>query len=322
MSDDKIFRSFRGVLSIDVNDATFISSTVPEPDTGRVMGDGSVGEVAFNPAGTTTKGQRRYLASTHRVYRDAVGGAATGSPDVDGGQRWIDEGPTNKWAWADRQNGTYTEAVSSLVIVLAPRTISAIGFSGLVNVATLRVRMWDTDGGNLVLDRVHSLRDLSGSSPWWSWFFLKPVYMDRLLVSDLPPHPEGRVELTLTAPGATTLRVGSITPGTWLSFGGAEITVRAKLRDHGYSVTDQWGNSIDKPGAIAQDLTCRASLPRELANGVHRNIIKTLRRRVFWAPSSRRSDRYLLTDGVLTSAELGPDNSAMVAIDFEIEGRT
>jgi hypothetical protein len=321
MNNDAIFRSFRGVLSINVTAANFISSTVPEPDPSRVMGDGSVGEVVFNPAGTTTKNQRRYLASTHRVYRDSVGGAATGSPDVDV-TRWVDEGPTNKWAWADRQNGTYTEAVSSLVIVLAPRSISAIGFSGLVNVATVRVRLWDTDGGNLVLDQVHALRDLSGLSPWWSWFFLKPVYMDRLLISDLPPHPEGRLELTFTAPGATTLRVGSITPGGWLNFGGAEITVRAKLRDHGYSITDQWGNSIDNPGAIAQDLTCRAIVPRDLANSVHRSITKTLRRRVFWAPSSRRSDRYLLTDGVLTSAELGPDNSAMVAIDFDIEGRT
>lgn len=317
--NDPVFKGFKAILPATIGDADLVSISVPEPDTTRVMGDGSVGEVAWVTGTTYAVNARRILVSTHRVYRDSVGGVSNVSPHLEP-TRWVDEGPTNRWAWADGKSNTRTVDTSPFTLTIDPGSISAIGLSGMSGVASVRVELFDAPGGTLVHDSYHSTRDYGGHSPWWGWFFLKPVYVSTMLIDGLDPIPGGELRLTFTGYGAT-VGVGSIIIGAWLSMGGVEYGVSCKPRDYSYSVTDQWGNSIDRPGEVTQDLSCGAVFPSSYGNGVHRAITRLMGRPAFFVPSTKTAYAYMMTTGVIKSVDITPEDHAISRATFEIEGR-
>lgn len=317
--DDAIFKSFRAILPATLDDAALVSSSIPEPDLTRVMSDGSVGEVPWVTGTTYAEGDRVILASTHRVYRTAAAGVSDTAPNLDV-TRWTDEGPTNRWAWADGKSNTRSVDTSPYTLTLRPGAVSAVGISGMSGVASVQLEIWDAPGGTLVHDQHYSARDFGGHSPWWAWFFLRPLYVSTMLLDHLPPYPGCEMRLTFTGNG-DSVGVGSIMPGAWLSMGAVPYGVSVKPRDYSYSVTDDWGNSIDRPGATTQDLSCSATFPRESANDVHRSITRLLGRPAFFVPSNLQMYAYLMTAGVIKSAEIAPENSIMTTCQFDIEGR-
>jgi hypothetical protein len=314
-----MFKSFKAILPVAITDSQLVSISIPEPDSTRPMGDGTTGEAPWSSGATYAKNARVIRTATHRVYRDAVGGVSSIAPNVDV-TRWIDEGPTNRWAWADGRSNTKSVDTSPLTIAFTPGSISAIGLSGMEGVATVRVEVRDTTGGELVYDQYHSARDFGGHSPWWSWFFIKPMYVSKMLIDGLPPYPECEVRLTFTGYGPS-VSVGSIMPGNWLSMGGVEYGISCKPRDYSYSVTDEWGNSIDRPGETTQDLSCSAAFYTGQANSVHRAITRLLGRPAFFVPDPQNKYAYLMTSGVIKSASIAPRDPKITSAQFDIEGR-
>lgn len=317
--DSAIFKSFRAVLPAELDDAALVSCSIPEPDTARIMGDGSTGEVAWVSGTTYAVNARVIMTSTHRVYRNATAGVSSTAPNLDP-TRWTDEGPTNRWAWADGKSNTRSVDASPLTITLQPGAISAIGLSGMDGVASVHLEMWDEPSGTLVHDQYYSARDYGGHSPWWAWFFLRPLYVSRMLLDNLPAYPACEIRLTFTGYG-DHVGVGSIMPGAWLSMGGVEYGVSCKPRDYSYSTTDQWGNSIDRPGEVTQDLSCSAVFSGNSANAVHRAVTRLLGRPAFFVPSPLTKYAYLMTAGVIKSADIAPEDAVVTRCSFDIEGR-
>ena len=108
---------------LNITPAMLVSSNVPEPDP-------YTGEVAWTAA-TYTIGERRILAATHRIYECAIAGASTLTPNVDVA-RWLDVGPTNRWAMFDTLRNTATKRLGSIVVVIAPGSrVSSYALAGM-----------------------------------------------------------------------------------------------------------------------------------------------------------------------------------------------
>lgn len=63
-------------------------------------------------------GSRVILTSTHRKYEALA--ASTGVNPASDPTKWLDLGPTNRWAMFDARVGTATTRAGSLQVVLAP----------------------------------------------------------------------------------------------------------------------------------------------------------------------------------------------------------
>lgn len=317
------FDDYKVLFPVSITGAMLVSCSVPEPDTTRLMGDGTTGEVAWVSGTTYSKNARVYRATTHRVYRDSAGGGGTTAPEYDK-TRWIDEGPTNRWAWADGKSTTRTTwatAGGPLVIKVAPGAVPAIAASGLVGVREMRVQVEAVSLGGLVHDEVYSLADARPGSPWWSWFFLKPTYGDRIYVQGLPLAADAQITVSFSGSGAS-VGVASLMFGPIMSLASAEYGVDATPRSYAYSYTDDWGNSIDKPGATVKDLRVTCVMPTEQANAFTRSIEQLMGRAAYHIPHPDPKYRWLQTSGVIKPGGIKADNPAYVRGSFDVEGRT
>ena len=90
-----------------LTDAMLTSSTAPENDY-AVWSSGTAYAV----------GARVILTSTHRKYEALA--ASTGVSPASDPTKWLDLGPTNRWAMFDARVGTATTRTSTLQVVLAP----------------------------------------------------------------------------------------------------------------------------------------------------------------------------------------------------------
>ena len=90
-----------------LTDAMLSSSTAPENDY-AAWGSGTAYAV----------GARVILTSTHRRYEALA--ASTGVNPASDPTKWLDIGPTNRWAMFDQRVGTATTRAGSLQVVLAP----------------------------------------------------------------------------------------------------------------------------------------------------------------------------------------------------------
>ena len=315
---DAIFKTFRALVPNPITDARFVSSSIAEPDATRVMPDGTTGEVAWVFGATYAVNQRVILATTHRVYISASAGVSNVSPNLDP-TRWTDEGPTNKWAWADSEAATKTDWTSPLVITVNPGAITHIGLAGLKDVASVKVEMWSTPGGALVHDDTYTTNDTSSTTPLWDLYFTEPSYADLKIIDGLPTYPGCQVRITLSG-YEFRLSAGLIAFGKSQALGGAEVGVSVIYRDYGYSTTNKWGNTVRTKGAKAKDLKCNAVFPISDANSIDRTMRELLDSGAIFIPSSLTKFNFMTTWGMMKPADITVDETDIGRATFEIEG--
>ena len=114
---------------VTITDAMLTSSTVPEND-----------HPAWSAGTAYVTGNRVILASTHRRYEALA--ASTGVNPATDPTKWLDLGPTNRWAMFDARVGTASTRAASLQAVLAP----VVHEQGLRAALALVVAGTQTDG--------------------------------------------------------------------------------------------------------------------------------------------------------------------------------
>jgi hypothetical protein len=114
----------------------------PVAITGTALVSSSVAETehAEWSAGTTYPARARVIrAATHRVYESADAANLGNDPAGTGG-KWVDIGPTKRWAMFDQALGTATTSNAPIEITLQPGTeITSLAVLD-TNAATVRVR--------------------------------------------------------------------------------------------------------------------------------------------------------------------------------------
>lgn len=317
MISDPIFKSYKVLVGNVIRESAYVSSSVAEPDTTKILPNGQP-ETEYVSAATYAVNDRVTRYMTHRVYRDTVGGVSNQEPERDP-TRWVDEGPTNRWAWNDSQVATRTTYTSPYVLTVDPGSISHIGLAGMQNVATVRVRMWDAPSGTLVHDQTYGNEDVQGVDPHWALYFNAPTYGYLKIIEGLPVYPGCRVEVTL-AGYSSKVGVGLISFGTVVELGAAEVGAEMSIRDYGYTTTDKWGNAIRTPGQKGADLKVSGKVPVQQSNALRQVFTRLVDVGAIHIPSSKPEYAWLVTWGILKPVTMRAENALIVGIDAEVEG--
>jgi hypothetical protein len=196
-------------------------------------------------------GARVMKAATHRIYESLVGTNAGNDPAGPSG-KWLDVGPTNRWAMFDQALGTSTSAAGSIVVTLDAGTAGAVALLD-VSAATVRVQANGYD------------RTLAASA-------------GAITLLDLPAA--GQVTVTIAGPG--TVSVGTLLIGRVVSLGITEASPTAGITDFSKKTVDDFGDVAIVERAWSKKMAAKALIRTDAIDVVANRIAAVRARPSLW----------------------------------------
>lgn len=295
---------------ITITDAAFMASSVAEPDTT---------EAAWNAATSYTSGQRVIRTSTHRVYRNLIAGVNATAPEL-APDRWFDEGPTNKWAWADTSVSTATAGVSPYSHTVQPGAFTDLALFGLVGVYMARLEVSYSPGGAVTYAQNLTTEYWSSGDPYVSYYFDIPRFRNRLFFTNVPISSTCEAKLSLyafTASGSVAMGVAAY--GRFQNVGCQEYGASARTVSYSRITTDEYGTTKIVKGRKAKDLTGTIQVEKSEA-GVVDDLVDRLRDIPLVVVANDDPDYdYLSTIG-LVDTETSASGPTHATINYTVKG--
>jgi hypothetical protein len=254
-----------------LTDAMLTSSTAPETD-----------HAAWSSVTAYTVGARVILTATHRRY-EALAASTNVSPSTDP-TKWLDLGPTNRWAMFDARVGTATSRAASLQVGLAPGAIDALA---LIDTEAESATVTLTAGGVQVYSRSQTF-NVGGVAidNWFSWFFEPLGQKTSMLFLDVPVYAAGQLSVTLTRDNpADSVSCGTLLVGRQLSLGDTEHGADIGIIDYSRKETDQFGVTSVVERAFAKRMTAKVVMPTDAIDDIHRSLAALRATPVLWIGS-------------------------------------
>lgn len=221
-----------------ITDAVLTSSSVPEPDA-------AFGEVVWSPPTSYTVGQRVIRTQTHRVYENLIAGVNATAPELaalETPPRWLDIGPTNRYAIFDGEIGSTTKAAGSFTYTLQTGSVGSLAFIEIVNATSITASLKDMPGGTVVWTGSRTDLDGAAITDFYDFFFEPFQQLDRVVFDDIPASYTD-AELTFTVTSAGIAEVGVVVPGLIYDLGTAEFGAQLGIIDYSRKTTDQFGRT-------------------------------------------------------------------------------
>jgi hypothetical protein len=202
----------RVLVPYAITDARLSSSSVPESDY-----------PAWSAATAYAAGQRVIRTQTHRIYERQTAGTSAAAPEADE-VRWLDVGPTNRWAMLDESVGSSTTATGSLSVTLA--------MPGPVG----DVVLLDVIGSSVAIAANGStVRTVAVPAPAATGLG-STVVVSGLAIGGAP-------SIGVTVTGSGTVSVGTLSVGTFTSLGQPERGQKLGIVDYSTKAFDAYGSA-------------------------------------------------------------------------------
>ncbi len=187
-------------------------------------------------------GVRVIKAATHRIYESVAPIAAGDDPEGASG-KWLDVGPTNRWAMFDQALGSVTTG---------NRTVSVTIDAGAIDA----VALLDVDAGTVRVQATGYDRTM-------------PSGAGAITFLDLPANP-GQVTVTIAAAGVVS--IGTLLVGHRVALGVTEASPTAGITDFSRKVVDEFGEVTVVPRAWAKKMTANALIRTDAIDVVANRI--------------------------------------------------
>lgn len=245
-----------------------VNFIVPIAITDAMLGGGTT--LAEDPtaawtSGTYSVGDERHVVATHRVYRCAVAGSSTTTPQNDP-TRWVDMRPTNKWAPFDIYTSTAAAGTTSFTYVISPGYFNALALYGLTG-SGYSLTVKDAPGGATIYSASGYLAD--DPLGWYEYLFTSPRTRNKLLFLNIPPRPAAEITLTITASSGQSVGLGMLVagdaapvPGNTDEWGGVLDGAYAEPVSNSYYKRNDDGTVVIKRRNAGTDMSLRVAMPR------------------------------------------------------------
>lgn len=233
------------IQPIDVSDAVLAASNMVENDYPR-WGSGI----------TYAAGARVIVPAMHRIYESIVDGNVGADPAAGGG-KWLDVGPTNRWAMFDRALGSATTSAIGLDVTLNAGAANALALLDVVG-AWVRVRTGSYDRTIAVGQGAITFLDLPG----------------------------GGAPIRVTIDGNGSVSVGTLLVGRLVSLGVTEAGPSAGITDYSRKVVDDFGEVTVVQRAWSKKMAAKALINTAALDVVSNRIAAVRARPSLWIGQS------------------------------------
>jgi hypothetical protein len=291
-------------------DVSVSDSTVAEPDGSMV---GARSEPAWNAATSYTIGQRVSRASVHRCFVAIAAGVSATAPE-DSPLRWVDDGPTNRWAMFDASGSTQTLYDGDLTVVVTPSGgVTDISFFRMENVLSI------TLASPGLLTATFSLLVWYGE-PWVSYYFDLPQNRAAYDIEGIQVANDREFTLTFEQQDPSLpVAIGIVAFGRYEDLGCAEFGASASVVDYSRIDTDVYGNTKIVQGRSATDLSASTVISFEEANRVKALVERYRATPCAWRIDGQAQYDYLRTFG-LGKVDVVADGPAHAKTEMTIRG--
>lgn len=281
-------------------------------------------QVAATPGGAaivttgSQSGTHTATAFVHRVYESLVAANTGNHPAIDDGTKWIDVGPTSRWAMFDLDRNTATTGPSPLTVVITPGVrVDAIALVGLVaDSVTITV----TSGGPTVYTATIDLNRREVLD-WYDYFFATFATAPSLARFDIPPYTNAIFTITATRSSGSA-SIGGVVLGTSVYMGEAEATAQSGALNFSTIARDDYGNSVLTRRRSVPKINARLYSDKSLVNRLRdlraaTNAVPTL-----WSLLEDDDEDYFeagLILGIYKAFEIGLDHPETVITNLELE---
>ena len=298
------------IKPIEITDANFTSSTIPEPDA-------SQGEVEWS-AGTYNLGVKRIKSSTHRVYEVVADPSTTDDPEEGVNKNpatWIDVGATNKWKMFDEANNTQSVG-DNIVVELNPNQL--YNGVGAFNVSCDSITVSVIEGATTVYTKSIEMRDRPFVDGWYNWFFSGIEFITRFILIDLPPANTATLRVEF---GGVDAKVGVLSFGRQFSFGDAQYGTSSEIIDFSNPTEDQFGNISFSQGFTADLVNYKVHTMKSRL-GQNAREIKTLgkQRPAIWIGDPSQIDDSTAVYGYNRDYKQTYDSPTVCTVNITVRG--
>lgn len=294
---------------------------------GTTIAEPSATETAWASGVSYVAGDVRIRATTHRKYRCAVAhtSASTPTPENDP-TRWVDVGPTDRWAPFDRYTNTRATSVTSMTYVLNPGYVNALALYGLIG-AQYSITIKDAPGGATIYSRTGYLtQDPQG---WYEYLFVAQPAVDKLVLQNLPIRPTAEITITITAATGQPVGIGMIVVGDFVpivgdtaEWGGVQYGATAEPVTYSYINTDEYGNTTIVRRHAATNMRATVMLPRKYADAALQRLQSVLDQPVACIATTSTGYDGLNVFGLISTAPVSYDSFGTASIDINVKGLT
>lgn len=204
----------------------------------------------------TTYGLGATCSGSHRCYESLVtGNIGNPLPVLPETQttKWIDIGPTNKYAMFDLSANTQTVLASPLTLVIVPgQRVNTIGLAGLV-ANQVQISATSILGGGTVYPNAYSesstgIFDLNTRivNDGYDYAFEPFSTMPSMVVFDIPPYSDIIITIVITA-SSGNVKCGSCVIGTYIYLGDSEYGATNDGLNFSTVTRDLYGNATLVP---------------------------------------------------------------------------
>lgn len=265
----------------------------PLPVTDAILTSSNVAETEYPAwASGTTYALGARTIRAHRVFESLVASNVGNDPTLDP-TRWLDTGPTKRWAMFDQALGSFTTAQTQIIVTLTPD--AAINGLGVL----------DTDGAVRVQSGSYD-RTIAAPNPH--------VFLDLAVAAGVA------VTITISAAaGASNASAGTLLIGTRLGLGLTENSPSVGISDFSRKDTDDFGNVTVVERAWAKRLTLRSLITSTAAETILRRIASLRATPALWVGPENLDTLVVYGFAKDTTLTLGGTASTCA---FTIEGLT
>lgn len=300
------------LVPLAVTTAMLTSSTIAEPASG---------ETVWAAATSYAVGQQVIRVETHRIYENLIAGVNATLPES-APTRWLDVGPTNRWAVFDTLVSTQSTIVTPLTFVLRPGFFNSIALYGLDG-ATVSVSVKDAPGGTVFYNKTIDL--IEPPIDYYDYYFGVIRASIKAIFQGILPQADPELTITVSAGAGITVKAGMIAigdlRGLMLSdgFGGTLAGAKAKPITYSYISTDAFGNTKIIKRAKATDLDIRAVVPKADTDAALLTIQSVLDIPAVWIASDQPGYDGLSVFG-LASGDVTYEGPVYSTITLNIKG--
>lgn len=251
---------FTVVKPITVDDSKFISSSLTENDyaeysafTTYALGDRIIiiDDSASPPVGV------------HKIY-ESLANSNLGNDPLTDTTKWVEVGPTNRWAVFDSSGGTKSTGSSPMSWTIDTGRIDSVAVLELEDANTVQIIGYSPSEGSpgIVYDETYTLEDATIVGNWFEYFFSPIRKQTEVLATDIPLYQD--LELTVIVNGAGTVSAGQILFGNRSELGLTSMGARSGIIDYSRKEVDQFGRAT----LVKRNFSKRMDVTLLIDNGI------------------------------------------------------
>jgi hypothetical protein len=276
-------------------------------------------ETYSNYAAGTTYALGAKVIYGNFTYESLVSSNVGNQPDISP-TKWLEIGPSNKWAMFDNRVDTQTTRATPLDVVITPSAV--INSLALLNMDATSVIIDITDGANgpSIYSNTINLDDTS-ILDWYMYFFEPYDFRRDVVLTNIPPYSTAVINISIVNTGSTSA-IGNVVLGNIAELGGTQYGVGVGIRDYSIKETDDFGNTTFLVRAFSKRMQAQVFLNNSSLNYVVRTLTSLRAVPAVWIGSESPELEPLIVYGFYRDFNIDISYPTNSLCSIEIEGLT